>query len=96
MSPQTFSVAEVDDIMAGRAVVLTYRFWNTTFNADPTVVGRTLRLGPRTATIVGVLEPSIPYPVDTEIIANLVTSPHQLGATMNVERTQPLRDSAFS
>jgi len=29
-----------------------------------------------------VLEPSIPYPVATEIIANVVTSPHHLSATM--------------
>jgi putative ABC transport system permease protein len=71
---------------AAGAVVLTHRFWTSFFNSDPSVIGRTMRLGPRTATIVGVLEPSVPYPVDTEIIANMVTSPHHLGATMNVER----------
>ena len=32
--------------------------------------------------IVGVLEPSVPYPAETEIIANVVTSPHHLSATM--------------
>jgi putative ABC transport system permease protein len=32
--------------------------------------------------VVGVLEPSVPYPVATEIIANVVTSPHHLSATM--------------
>ncbi len=36
----------------------------------------------RPATVVGVLEPSVPYPVATEIIANIVTSPHHLSATM--------------
>ena len=34
------------------------------------------------ATIVGVLEPSVPYPAETELIANVVTSPHHLSATM--------------
>jgi hypothetical protein len=29
-----------------------------------------------------VLEPSVPYPADTEIIANVVSSPHHLGATI--------------
>jgi predicted permease len=29
-----------------------------------------------------VLEPSVPYPAETEIIANVVTSPHHLSATM--------------
>ena len=38
--------------------------------------------GGRSAVIVGVLEPSVPYPVETELIANVVTSPHHLSATM--------------
>jgi predicted permease len=78
--------ASDDGSAAAGAVVLTHRFWSSFFNSDPAVIGRTLRLGARTATIVGVLEPSVPYPVDTEIIANMVTSPHHLGATMNIER----------
>ena len=72
---------------AAGAVVLTYRFWSTSLNKDPTVIGKTVRLGPRTATVVGVLEPSVPYPADTEIIANVVTSPHHLGATMVTSRS---------
>src|SRR5579883_3425057 len=64
------------------AVVLTYRFWTTALNRDPAVIGKVVRLGSRTATVVGVLEPSVPYPADTEIIANVVTSPHHLSATM--------------
>jgi len=70
---------------AAGVAVLTYRFWSTTLKSDPTVIGRNLRLGSfgaRTATIIGVLEPSVPYPADTEIIANIVTSPHHLSATM--------------
>ncbi|HEY3989373.1 MAG TPA: ADOP family duplicated permease [Acidobacteriaceae bacterium] len=71
---------------AAGAIVLTYRFWKESLHADPGVLGKTVRLesfaGARTATIVGVLEPSVPYPVATEIIANVVTSPHHLSATM--------------
>ncbi len=81
-----------DRANATPAAVLTYRFWNTTFNRDPSVVGRPLRLSTRTATIVGVLEPSVPYPADTEIIANVVTSPHHLGATMNTSRTHRMTE----
>ena len=62
--------------------MLTHRFWTTEFQSDPSVIGRSVRLGDRTATIVGVLEPSVPYPTETEIIANVVTSPHHLDATM--------------
>ncbi|HEX3472542.1 MAG TPA: ADOP family duplicated permease [Silvibacterium sp.] len=68
------------------AIVLTYKFWKTSLHSDPGVLGKRVRLesfgGPRTAVIVGVLEPSVPYPVATEIIANVVTSPHHLSATM--------------
>ena len=56
------------------------------------MIGKTIRLGPRTATVVGVLEPSVPYPADTEIIANVVTSPHHLGATMVTERTHRMTE----
>jgi len=74
-----------DGPAAAGAVVLTYRFWTTALKSDPSVLGKVVRLesfGPRTATVVGVLEPSIPYPAETEIIANVVTSPHHLSATM--------------
>jgi putative ABC transport system permease protein len=78
--------AQDDGPEAPGVAVLTYRFWTTSLNSDPTVVGRTIRLGPRRATVVGVLEPSVPYPADTEIIANVVTSPHHLGALMVTNR----------
>jgi len=74
-----------DGPAAAGAAVLTYRFWTTALKSDPSVLGKVVRLGSfgsRTATIVGVLEPSIPYPAETEIIANIVTSPHHLSATM--------------
>ncbi len=74
------------------AVVLTHRFWSRSLDADPAVVGKVVRLGTRTATVVGVLEPSVPYPADTEIIANVVTSPHHLGATMVTLRTHRMTE----
>jgi putative ABC transport system permease protein len=74
--------AHDDGPKAAGACVLTYRFWTTVLHSDPSVIGKTVRLGTRSATIVGVLEPSVPYPAETEIIANVVTSPHHLSATM--------------
>jgi putative ABC transport system permease protein len=71
---------------AAGAAVLTHRFWRDVLDSDPAVIGKTIRLGPRTATVVGVLEPSVPYPAETQIIANVVTSPHHLGATMVTDR----------
>src|SRR5262245_37648342 len=84
--------AQDDGPDAAGAAVLTYRFWTSSLNSDPTVVGRTVRLGTRTATVVGVLEPSVPYPADTEIIANVVNSPHHLGATMVTSRAHRMTE----
>jgi putative ABC transport system permease protein len=71
-----------DGPKAAGVAVLTHRFWTNSLQADPSLLGKTIRLGDRAATIIGVLEPSVPYPSETEIIANVVTSPHHLDATM--------------
>jgi putative ABC transport system permease protein len=84
-----------DGPKAAGVVVLTYRFWSTTLKSDPSVIDKTVRLGSfgdRAATIVGVLEPSIPYPADTEIMANIVTSPHHLSATMVTGRVHRMTE----
>ena len=77
---------------AAGVAVLTHRFWTMSLNSDPSVVGKVVRLGPRTATVVGVLEPAVPYPTATEIIANVVTSPHHLGATMVTSRAHRMTE----
>jgi putative ABC transport system permease protein len=76
-------------------IVLTYRFWSTVYKKDPNVLGKTVRLssiGDRSATVIGVLEPSVPYPADTEIIGNLVVSPHHLSATMVTGRVHRMTE----
>ena len=82
--------ARDDGPKAAGAVVLTYRFWSTALKSDPKVLGKTVRLDSfidsRSATVVGVLEPCIPYPAETEIIGNVVTSSHNLSATMLTNR----------
>src|SRR6266571_4766259 len=88
---------EDDGAKAPGVVVLTYRFWTTALNKDPSVLGKTVRLdsglmGDRSATVIGVLEPSIPYPQDTELIANIVTSPHHLSATMVTGRVHRMTE----
>jgi len=86
-----------DGPKAEGVVVLTYRFWTTTLRKDPGVIGKTVRLGSgpmgsRSATIIGVLEPSVPYPQETEIMANIVTSPHHLSATMVTGRVHRMTE----
>jgi len=85
-----------DGPQAAGVAVLTYRFWSTALASDPKVIGKTVKLGSfmdtRPATIVGVLEPCVPYPQDTEIIANIVTSAHHLSATMVTDRMHRMTD----
>ena len=84
-----------DGPKAAGVVVLTYRFWTTSLHKDPSVLGKTVRLGSigeRSATVIGVLEPCVPYPQDTEIIANVVTSPHHLSATMVTGRVHRMTE----
>jgi putative ABC transport system permease protein len=84
-----------DGPKAAGVVVLTYRFWSTVLKGDASVLGKSVRLGSfgdRSATIIGVLEPSIPYPADTELIANIVTSPHHLSATMVTGRVHRMTE----
>jgi len=86
-----------DGPSAAGAAVLTYRFWTAGFNSDPTVLGKVVRFETgfgraTTATIVGVLQPSDPFPAETELIANVVTSPHHLSATMVTGRTHRMTE----
>lgn len=84
--------ASDDGPQAAGVVVLTHRFWTTEFKSDPSVIGKAVRLDSRAATVVGVLEPSVPYPQETEIIANVVTSPHHLSATMVTGRVHRMTE----
>src|SRR5438094_5183531 len=85
-----------DGPKAASVVVLTYRFWSETLKRDPSVIGKTVNLGgvegDRSATIIGVLEPCVPYPQETEIIANVSSSPHHLSATMVTERVHRMTE----
>ena len=87
---------EDDGPKAASVVVLTYRFWSNTLNRDPSVIGKTVRLGStegdRSATIIGVLEHCVPYPQETQIIANVASSPHHLSATMVTERVHRMTE----
>src|SRR5437667_100389 len=58
---------EDDGPKAASVLVLTYRFWSDTLNRDPSVIGKTVQLGERSAVVIGVLEPCVPYPQETAV-----------------------------
>ncbi len=87
--------ARDDGPNADGVVVLTYQFWANALKRDPAVLGKTVRLGSfgsRTATVIGVLEPCVPYPSETELMANVVTSPHHMSATMVTGRVHRMTE----
>ncbi len=54
--------AEEERFGGPNAVVISDRFWRRRFNADPGAIGKTLRFGRRTNTIVGVMPASFLFP----------------------------------
>src|SRR5688500_3709514 len=65
-------------------VVISHTLWKTRFDSDPGVVGRVVKLGTATATIVGVMPEGFGFPVNERIWAPLRTN----GATLT-PRTGP-------
>ncbi len=77
---------------AAPVAVLTHRFWTTSLKSDPSVIGKIIRLGTRNTMVIGVLEPSVPYPAETELVANIAASPHHLEATMVTNRAHRMTE----
>lgn len=58
---------EDDHATAARVVVLSHALWRSRFAADPSVVGRAIRLSGSTFTIVGVMPAIFQYPTGTDV-----------------------------
>ena len=71
-----------DGPAAAGAAVLTYRFWKTVLNSDPSVLNKSIRLGARQPLSWECSSRRFPIPRRRRLIANVVTSPHHLSATM--------------
>ena len=81
-----------DGAAADPVIVLTYDYWMRAFGGDPSVVDEVVELGGTAATIVGVVEQVPHYPERTDILVNMVTSPHHLSATMVHGRTHRMTE----
>jgi predicted permease len=57
-----------DDVPNGpQLLVISYRLWQTKFAGDPSVIGRSVRLGPDAATIIGVMPKSFAMPTGVDL-----------------------------
>ena len=75
--PQLGRTLTVQDERQGEApvVVISHLLWTTRFSSDPGVVGRTVKLGTTTATIVGVMPEGFGFPVNHRIWVPLRVNP---------------------
>jgi predicted permease len=62
------------------AAVVSHHLWRDLLGADSAAVGRSLHVGGRTYSLVGVLEPGQEFPAPVDVWTPLVPSPEELGA----------------
>jgi predicted permease len=72
---------------AAPVVMFTYAYWMQHFGGDSSLVGKTLNIGGKPVTVVGVLQPAPNFPVRIDALMNMVNSEHHLSATMVQGRT---------
>src|SRR5213082_4006877 len=63
---RTFSEDE-DKVGAPPVVVISDRLWRRVFNADPSVLGRSITLHDQNYTVIGVMPPQMTSPQDTDV-----------------------------
>jgi putative ABC transport system permease protein len=71
---RTFSSGE-DQPGRDRVVMLSHALWQRRFNADRSVVGKSIMLDGRNCTVIGVMPPGFRFPGDTGTILNIFTAP---------------------
>jgi putative ABC transport system permease protein len=81
------------------AVVLSHRFWQARFGADPSVIGQALMLDGKPYRIIGVAGPGFRFPTSAEVWVPLKLAPERMAASqrgnnMNLGVYARLRDGA--
>jgi len=77
--PMLGRVYQSSECRPGRdnVAVLSYPFWKSYFAADPAAVGRTIHLGDRAYTVIGVMPKAVQYPSSSDLFLPLAASPQQ-------------------
>jgi len=79
---RSFSQAE-DAPNGPKAVVLSYEFWRSTFNADRNLIGSAIRLKGEPYTVIGILPQNAITPLNADVYTSLQPSPHGEGNGTN-------------
>ena len=73
-------------------MVLTHDFWKRRFGGDSGIVGHQVRLGSKSATVIGVLQPAPYFPDRVDAFTNMVISDHHLSALMVLDRSHRMTE----
>ena len=71
---RTFSSDE-DELGRDRVVILSYGLWQLLFNADRSIVSKTVSIEGQACTVIGVMPPGFEFPGNTGTILNIFTAP---------------------
>jgi predicted permease len=75
-----------DDVRgAGRVLVLSDRLWRRLFDADPSIVGRSIPIGGAAFSVVGVMAPEFAFPADAEAWTPVVPALESTNARWKVD-----------
>lgn len=85
-------VPSPDEDQEGRneVVVLSDRLWRQQFGGDPAVLGKSLELGKKTVTVIGVMPPQFTDPMRRRTRADLWQPLGLTAVSMNPKNTEPL------
>jgi predicted permease len=88
-------INEAEDRVNGpKAVILSYDLWRTTFQADPSLVGKAIQLKGESYSVVGVLPAGARTPLNSDLYTPLQPNPKGEGAGTNYGVIVRLRDGA--
>jgi predicted permease len=69
---------------ADAVLVLSYAYWQTRFNGDPTIIGRHFQMNDRVHTVVGVLPPIPAYPSECDVYMPTSACPFRAHAEVDM------------
>jgi putative ABC transport system permease protein len=77
---------------AAPVIMLSHAYWQSKFGGDPTLVGKSIRIGGRQVEVIGVLEPAPFFPGRIEALMNMSISEHHVSALMEDGRTHRMTE----
>jgi putative ABC transport system permease protein len=91
------SFVDADEAQGAPAVlVLSYKYWQRSFGADPRVVGQVFRMNDRPHTVIGVLPPVPQYPLDVDVYMPTSACPFRSSERAKENRQFRLMQTAFA